>query len=409
MTTTAEPVTGLAAYRQVLAVPGAALFSATGLVARLPVSMVGLGIVLLVEGRTGSYAYAGAVSAAYVFANAVVSILHGRWADRFGQARALPPAIALFGAAVVGLVLAVQADAPTPVPHLFAALAGGALPQVGSCVRARWSFALRDRHGGQVQTAYALESVVDEGVFILGPILVTALATAVDPVLGLGVAVVAGVGGTLALAAQRATQPPAHPRPARRERVAGSRPPLPWRAIVPVTVVSFALGTLFGAAEVTTVAFTDEAGRPGLAGPLLALWALGSLAAGVVVGAVHWRTGPELRVRWGITALTLTLAPLPLVDSLWVMGAALLVGGLAISPTLIGTLAFAAEVVPAQRLTEGMAVLHTGLAAGVAPGAAVAGVVIDAYGASAAYAVPAVAGALGVLAALLVPRRERAA
>ena len=46
----------LTAYRRILAVPGALLFSATGLVGRLPISMQGLGIVLLVVDVTGSYA-----------------------------------------------------------------------------------------------------------------------------------------------------------------------------------------------------------------------------------------------------------------------------------------------------------------------------------------------------------------
>ena len=105
----------------------------------------------------------------------------------------------------------------------LAVVAGLALPPVGTCVRARWSHVLDEPR--QVQTAYALESVVDESVFITGPILVTFLATAWDPVAGLGAAVLAGVGGTLFLAAQRATEPPGHPR----VEVVADRPRLPFR------------------------------------------------------------------------------------------------------------------------------------------------------------------------------------
>ena len=61
-------------YRQILSVPGSLRFSASGMVARLPISMVGLAIVLLVEHATGSYGLAGAVSAVYVAAGAVVNI-----------------------------------------------------------------------------------------------------------------------------------------------------------------------------------------------------------------------------------------------------------------------------------------------------------------------------------------------
>jgi hypothetical protein len=55
-----------ATYRRVLALPGALVFSLSGMVARFPISMVSLGIVLLVSTRTGSYSLAGSVSAAYL-------------------------------------------------------------------------------------------------------------------------------------------------------------------------------------------------------------------------------------------------------------------------------------------------------------------------------------------------------
>ncbi len=76
----------LTTYRRVLAHPGALLFSATGLVARLPIAMIGLGIVLLVSEATGSYAVAGSVSAAFLLANALVAIVAGRLVDSPGWA-----------------------------------------------------------------------------------------------------------------------------------------------------------------------------------------------------------------------------------------------------------------------------------------------------------------------------------
>ena len=273
----------LSTYRRVLSEPGTLRFSATGLVARLPISMVGLGIVLLVSASTGSYGVAGAVSAAYMLANAVLAILQGRLLDRLGQARVLSAASVAFAAAMVLLVVSVRAGWPVLASYVCAAAAGGALPQIGSSVRARWSHALSDP--GDVQTAYAIEAVGDEAVFMLGPVAVTLLATAWDPVAGIAVAVVACVAGTLALSAQRATEPPPHPH----HRSRGRRPPMPWATIAPLAVVSAALGTLFGGAEVTTVAFAAEQGHRAYAGVLLALWALGSLLAGVLTGAVRWR------------------------------------------------------------------------------------------------------------------------
>ena len=202
----------LTAYRRILAVPGALRFSATGLVGRLPISMQGLGIVLLVVDVTGSYGYAGAVAGATTIANAGAAILQGRYLDQLGQSRLLPALILTWGVALALLIASVHGEWPSWTAFGFAVVAGAMLPPVGTCVRARWSHVLDEPR--QVQTAYALESVVDEAVFITGPILVTALATAWDPVAGLAAAILAGVGGTLFLSAQRATEPPGHPRAA---------------------------------------------------------------------------------------------------------------------------------------------------------------------------------------------------
>ncbi|MCB0896540.1 MAG: MFS transporter [Nocardioides sp.] len=390
----------LTSYRRVLAHPGALRFSLTGLVARLPISMVGLGIVLLVSAATGRYGVAGAVSAAYMFANAGLAILQGRLLDRFGQGRVLAVASLGFGAAVSLLVVSVQADWPITTTYVLAAVAGASLPQVGSAVRARWSHVL-DRPA-DVQTAYALEAVFDEAVFILGPILVTVLATAVHPVAGIAVAIVACVGGTLAFCAQRATEPPAHPH----TRASGPRPPMPWPTVAPLAVACAALGVLFGAAEVTTVAFADEQGHKALSGLLLALWALGSLSSGVITGAVRWRRGPSVRVRWGALAMACAMTPLYFVGSLPLMGATLFVAGFAIAPTMIAAMSLTEEVVPSGRLTEGMAIMQTGLVAGVAPGATLSGLVVDHAGASAAYLVSVAAGAVAALAGLAIPRQR---
>lgn len=386
-------------YRRILAVPGGLRFSAAAFVGRLPESMMGIGIVLLVVAGTGSYGLAGTVSAGYTVANAVLAIAQGRFLDRWGQARVLVPAALLFAGSSALLVAASAAGWPSWTACAVAAVAGATLPATGACVRARWSHALHGRPE-QLQTAFALEAAVDEMVFMTGPIVVTLLATAVDPAAGVGVAVLTGLLGTLALAVQRGTEPPVEPRETSRR----NRPPLPWRTLLPVLGTAAALGCLFGAAEVVTVAWADEHGSQAYAGPLLALWALGSLVAGVVTGAVRWRHGPARRLRVGAWGMCVAMAPLAVVDSVPVMGLVLLVGGLAIAPTLIAATSLTQQVVPPRRLTEGMMMLQTGIVAGVAPGTTVGGVLVDQVGASAAYVAPFAAGALAALSAQALPR-----
>ncbi len=394
----------LSSYRRVLATPGALLFSATGLVGRLPISMAGLGIVLLVQAGTGSYGVAGAVAAVYLVANAICAILQGRFIDSWGQRRVLTVLAVAFGCGMALMGVAVEADWPRPVIYVAAALAGATLPNIGSCVRARWTHVL-DGGPGLLPTAFALESVVDEMVYIVGPILVTVLATLVDPVLGVAAAAAAGSLGSLAFAAQRRTEPPAQPH----DHHTGVRPRMPWRTMLPVSVVCAALGILFGAAEVTTVAFADEHGHKGWSGGLLAVWALGSLVSGLITGAISWRRPTSFRVRVGRgrdgvrdgAAQPHRLDPpdglLPLPRRVRDRA------------DMVATITLVQESVPPSRLNEGIAIIQTGIVAGVAPGAALSGVVVDAGARRRPTSSAWPPGTVAALAALTLPRSRPAA
>lgn len=392
-----------APYRALFRVPGGAAFSAAGLVGRLPISMMALGFVLLVAERTGSYSLAGSVAAAYVVAEAVCSIPQGRLIDRFGQARFLSISIIGFAVLLALTLVAVERSWALPLPHLLAFATRLFLPPIGSCVRVRWSHQLTEQPR-QLQTAFSFEAVVDETVFVTGPILVTVLATAWDPIGGLVVAGVAGVVGTLALAVQRGTEPPLG---ASRGADAHGRGRVPWRTMAVLGAVCLALGTFFGSAEVSTVGAAESLGNRAAAGPLLALWAFGSLLAGAISGAMTWRVNEVVRIRVGLAALAVLMAPLLVVDNLYLMALVLFLAGFAISPTLIGSMSRAEQVLPRGRLTEGMAILQSGLAAGVALGAPAAGLVIDHVDASASYGVTVVAAVLG--AAIACTLRQPAA
>jgi MFS family permease len=390
----------LTSYRRVLGRPGALLFSATGIVARMPISMMTLAIVLLVTAQTGSYTLAGQLSAAFVAANAAVALLHGRLLDRLGQSRVLVADSLLFALGAGLLGYGVVHDWASPWPHLAAVLAGVAMPQVGSSVRARWTALLPDPR--ERQTAFAVEAIADETVFMVGPTLVTFLATLWAPVAGLAAAVVLGTIGTLGLAAQRRTQPEPHPRSAD----PSLRVSMPWLQLGPLTLGGAALGALFGAAEVATVAFAQDHGHKAASGVLLALWALGSLLSGLLTGAISWRISTVRRLRLGALALTLAMVPTPFLPNLWWMGVVLFFAGFAISPTLIALVSRLEEVAPRPRLSEALGLLQTGLGAGIAPGAALAGYVVDRHGGSPAYWVAIGSGAIAAAAALMAKDRR---
>ncbi len=390
----------LASYRRVFAHPGALAFSLTGLVARLPIAMMTLGIVLLVSAQTGSYALAGQVSAAYILGNAFAAIPQGRLVDHFGQSRVLYVDAALFATFTVLTVVAISEEWAFPYPHLLAVATGAVIPPYGSLVRSRWAYLLDNE--AERHTAFAVEGVADEAVFVTGPVLVTLLSTLHAPQSGLVTAAVIGTVGAVALALQRRTEPPAHP-----HDPSTVRAPMPWAVLVPLTVAATALGSLFGAQEVATVALAGDAGHKAVSGLMLGAFALASGLAGVVAGAMTFRRTPVRRARIGLALLAVGASVLPLLPDLVSVTVGLFVTGLALAPTLIALFSVIEAASPRSRLNEAMGFVATGVSAGLAPGAWLAGVVADRSGGHAAYWVGAASAVVAAVAMLAVPDRDR--
>ncbi|MFF4490150.1 MFS transporter [Streptomyces sp. NPDC001544] len=384
-------------YRALFAAPGTKGFSAAGFVGRMPLSMMGIGVVTMVSQLTGRYGLAGALSATIALSAAAIGPQISRLVDQYGQRRVLRPATLGALAASAGLLLAAHLRWPDWV--LFVCAAGiGCVPSLGAMIRARWAALYRGTE--KLHTAYSFESVVDEVCFIFGPIISIGLSTAWFPEAGPLLAACFLAAGVFWLTAQRATEPEPHPREhhggGTAMRSAGLR----------VLVATFvATGAIFGAVDVATVAFADERGHKGTASVVLALYAAGSCAAGVVFGLLRPAGTPERRWLLGVCAMSVSMIPLLLVGNLSLLAVALFVAGLSIAPTMITTMSLIEEHVPRAQLTEGMTWVSTGLAVGVALGSSVAGWVIDAAGAHAGYGVPAVSGAVAVAVGFLGYRR----
>ncbi|WP_329137410.1 MFS transporter [Streptomyces sp. NBC_01476] len=389
-------------YRAIFTVPGSKAFSAAGLVGRMPLSMLGIGIVTMISQLTGRYGLAGSLSAVLALSAAACGPQVSRLVDRYGQRRVLRPASAVTVASVGGLLIAVKAGAPDWV-YFLCVLGAGATPSVGAMVRARWS-AIHRGSPELLHTAYSLESVVDEIVFILGPIISIGLCTVWFAEAGPLLAVLFLGTGVLLLTAQRRTEPAPHPRGPGPGRSALRSPGMPVLAGVFVGT-----GTIFGAVDVSTVAFADEHGHKGLASLVLASYALGSCLAGLVFGLLTPRGTRAGRFLLGIALMSVSMIPPLLVGNLWFLAGALFLSGLTIAPTMVTAMGLVEQLVPRAKLTEGMTWTTTGLAVGVAAGAALAGRVIDARGASAAFAVPASAAAFALAVAFLGYRRLRPA
>ncbi|MER6147457.1 MFS transporter [Streptomyces hirsutus] len=391
-------------YPALFAVPGSKAFSAAGFIGRMPLAMMGIGVVTMVSQLTGRYGLAGALSATIALAAAVAGPQVSRLVDQHGQRRVLRPATLLALAAAALLLLAAHYGWPDWV--LFVACAGiGCVPSLGAMIRARWAALYRGTP--QLHTAYSFESVVDEMCFILGPIISIGLSTAWFPEAGPLLAACFLAVGVFWLTAQRATEPTPHPRERTGDggRGTGGGTALSSPGLQVLVATFAATGAIFGGVDVVTVAFAEERGHKAAASVVLAVYALGSCVAGLTFGLMRFAGAPERRWLLGICAMAVSMIPLLLVGNLPFLAVALFVAGLSIAPTMITTMSLIEEHVPRAQLTEGMTWVSTGLAVGVALGSAASGWVIDAAGARAGYGVPAVSGAVAVAVGFLGYRR----
>jgi MFS family permease len=335
----------------------------------MQMSMAGLGAVMLLSVERGSFAVAGTVSAIYALSAAVIGPQLSRLIDVFGQSRVVRIQLLVHVPAIVGMIVVATATSLTWPIYLLALVAGAAQPSVGPMIRARWSAQL---HGTSLlRTAFAWESLIDEAVFILGPPLATIVALQVAPSAALILATTLLIIGTLLLLTQKSTEP----KPSGRHNVTKGRPAI----LLP------GVGGIFGSFEVTTVAFARQAGVPSAAGLVLALYAVGSLIAGLIFGALALRASLLRQFMVAVAALAVVTSPLPFLGSIWLVAIGLFVAGIACSPVLISGMALVERIVPSARLTESMTWATSGIAVGIATATPLAGVIIDRYGAGPAY------------------------
>ncbi|WP_433578399.1 MFS transporter [Nocardia brasiliensis] len=376
----------VAAYRELFRSPGATALTTAGLLARMPLSMVGIGLITMMSQTSGSYALAGALAATYAVSTALAAPQISRLVDRLGQRRVIPVAALLSTIALAALLLTSALHGPDWLLFALAAAAGTA-PSAPALVRARWTEL--HRNSPLLHTAFSWETVLDEVCFIVGPPVSLGLSVALFPQAGPLVAGLLLLTGTLWLAAQRGTEPA--------RNAVSERPSLfsalGNRAVWTVTPVMVAMGTIAGTIDVASIAFAGLQGQPAAAGIVLSVYAVGSCAAGFLFGTVKLSRPIGQLLTLGIVATALMTLPLLFVTSIPALSVTVLISGMFFAPTLILAAQLVEAAVPAYALTEALTWSTAGLGFGIAIGPAAAGPIIDAHGANAGFWVAAAAGA----------------
>lgn len=419
---------GLGTYLRIVAHGTAGRPFAAATVARLPISMTPLGIVLLVQHATGSYGRAGTVTGAFAVGTAVGAPVWGRALDRWGQPRVIAPTATLSAIFLVALALSAEHHAAIAALIVLAVLTGATFPPMTPAMRAGWRVALPD--AAQQRAAYALDAVSIETIFIAGPLLLSLLLVISPPVAPLLVTAALLLAGGLAYAttsaareaaygaakrsvapARSATAPPGDGAASRRRRRGRRVDRLLPVSLVPVLVTSLAMAVAFGAIDTSLAATArDVLGDQAQLGLLFAAIAGGSACSGLWFGTRDLTHRSQIRfLPLLLLAFACGLTPLSIIlgestPALAVLLPLLFLAGMAISPTLIILQNLVDVAAPRARTNEGQAWLSTSVTTGAGAGTAVAGALVDAAGVPWSFAA---AGSAALVASATAARLSR--
>ena len=418
-------------YVRLFSFEGTRAFCISGAIARLPISMMGLGIVLALNHIYNNWTIAGTMSAAYVLSQAAVTPLYAKLFDRFGQRKV--GVIALSAQVICMLSFATAALFHIPLPILFALaiLMGVTQFAFGALVRTRWAYTLKNQSDDTLlNVAYALESGIDEIVFIFGPILAAWLATSVHPVSQLFVPVLAsGLGGAWFLSLKN-TQPAVvkivqvESAPKYDEDVQNAisdqsedvqksnnatklidklslkqlrntnrknkpKNVLLYRGIIPLVIMFLVFNMSFSAFDVSVTAAMRAQGLDKLIGLQLALFACGSLVGAVIFGSHKFRGSNWSHLIVFLSLLTVGFILMNInIDRLVLLSIFELLSGLCVSPIFATGNLIVKDTIPEHSLTEGLSWLPTASAVGASLGSMVAGFAIDAWSSHGGMMVP---------------------
>ncbi len=401
-------------YIRIFKLPGAAAFSLSAALTRLPMSVIGLSMVLALNSIYNNWTTAGTMSAVYVMSCAVVTPIYARLFDRYGQKKV--GRIAIIAQFVALAVFAIAAFSRVPLALLFAlaVLVGITQFSVGALVRTRWAWTVSDsglssaENETLLNTAYAFESAVDESIFVIGPIVAAALSTGINPVAPFVLCMIAcGLGGVVFFnlpsashsvlgsievvsvengATENSTEKidmatsslDNSPLQTSRSNKATA---LAYPGIANLCLVFIFFNMSFSGFDVAMTSLTKALGMQSVLGIILALIAVGSMIGALIYGSIKVTGNPWIRLFIFIAVVTSGFAIIAHSGNNFIfIGIIEVIAGFTVAPTFATGNLMVKETVPAHSLTEGLSWLSTAGTMGASLGSAVVGIIIDAYG-----------------------------
>ena len=363
--------------------------------ARMPLGINSLAIVLLLRHEGYSFGAAGAAAGALAIGVGGSGPYIGRLIDRHGQRTVLAPLAIGHAIALMVIVVVALSHSPEWVLVLAGLVAGIVFPPIGSVMRPLWPRLLADRPE-LLTTAFALDAAIVEVSFVGGPLITALIVTVASPTPALVLSAVCSVVGTLWLT----SMPPSRafrPEPHGERHFLGA---LQYPGVRTLVAATLPVGFCFGAVEVTFPAFCEDVATRSTAGILLAIWSFGSAVGGILYGARHWVLPAAQRYPRCALVLPLGFLPLAFPGSVPAMAPFAFISGLSIAPLISTGSHVVGDIAPAGVVTEAFTWPITALVIGIALGNAVAGAIAGSSGWRESFVIATCAAAVGAVIAV---------
>jgi MFS family permease len=374
----------LGVYKQLFARAGALRIASAGFIARMPIAMDTIAIILFVHSVDKRYSIAGALTAVAALTTVISTPLWAKAADRIGQRRVLLTAVLIRVSAFITFILLVENGAPIWSWFIAIFLAESSSLSIGSMTRRRWMHLIPENESDLLSTSYVFESFLDEIIYILGPVITTAVVTAIAPVAGIILGIIFLAIGAPLIALHRKSDPGIHPHDSEVKVKSVMRSKKLQAIAIPLTIA----GGSFSATNISVVAFADERGVKAAAGVLLGVWALGGAISAIINGAIHWKISHGARYLGYLVGMTIVAVSFPFISNLYLLGVALFLQGMCIAPLLPNGLSMLTKSIPNSQMTQAISLATAGIPLTGALASFLSGQLIDNYGARAGLWLP---------------------
>jgi MFS family permease len=361
-------------YVEFVRLPDVSRLLLVALLTRMPVGMVGFAMLMFLREALGNFAHAGTAVGINFISMAALAPVVGRIVDRHGPRKLLLVTGTVQPLALIGILACAKLGLPFLAVAACAAISGAFASPITTLTRAMW----RLRFDGEEErrTAFALDSVMIEINFTLGPAIVAAFLATLGATAGFTFAVGAVVIASLIFFASPAPRYFKRSEPMERHLLGPLREP----RLLLIFIATFGLTVCFGLLEVGYPAYGTALGLPALAGVLLAVNSLGSAVGGALYGGLHFKAPVE---RQFACIMALMAGPVffhTVVGTPLGFGIVAFLAGALIAPSIASQSVLVSRLAPAQYATEAFTWSSSFIVSGLGAGMALGGFLVETTG-----------------------------